>query len=113
MTTEMQQQSDRLVTKLQTEFSGPDRTSTSQANWHAIIRQNWDDPAWRAAQGTRMGEVPFVQDAMTAFGIPKQALSTHPVIAPSLPSPMVDQTMPIPPDPQATPTTQTAPGVSA
>ncbi len=113
MTADMQSQSTRLVTKLQNEFSGPDRTSTSTANWHAVIRSNWDDPAWRQEQAERMGDVPFAKDALSAFGIPHAALADYVPPAPPLPTgPHLNPGLPIPPEAQPTPTTQTAPGVS-
>ena len=76
MTSEMSTQTKRLVTKLQSEFQGPDRSNVSTPVWHAVIRDNWSDPMWRQEQATRMGEVPFVQDAMQAFGLDPKHLKT-------------------------------------
>ncbi len=95
MQSELNGQTPRLVTRLQSEFAAPDRDNASTATWHAIIRQNWADPMWRQAQAIRVGPVPFVHDAMAAFGVDKSALSAHPAagIAPTAPLPT-----PMPPD---------------
>jgi len=76
MESEMQDQVQRLIKKLQGEFDGPDRANVSAQKWQDVIRQNWTDPMWRMAQAQRMGEVAFVQDAMKAFGLdPKHVAS--------------------------------------
>lgn len=77
MTQELDTQTPRLVTQLATDFNGPDRKNAPTSEWHAVIRQNWDDPQWRQAQSDRMGEVPFVHDALDAFGIPRSTLANY------------------------------------
>ncbi len=95
MQSELDSQTPRLVTRLQSEFAAPDRSNASTATYHAIIRQNWADPMWRQAEAIRVGPVPFVVQAMAAFNLDKSALSDHPAagVAPTAPLPT-----PMPPD---------------
>jgi len=108
MAAESQAQTKRLVTKLQSEFNGPDRTNVSSQTWHAMIRQNWDDPMWRQAQSNRIGDVQFATDAMNAFGIDPRALKTMPLT----PTPGVDMPEPSGPQPNPIAPTPPQPGVS-
>lgn len=102
MAAESQTQTARIVTKLQNEFQGNDRSNVSQATWHEIIRNNWQDPAWRAEQGAKNGEVPFVTDAMKAFGVDPNLLKDHPTAGPAIPTgPHLNLTQPIPPEAMA------------
>lgn len=90
LTSEMDKQTPRLASVLEGDFQGPDRQSTSTANWHDIIRSNWADPMWRQQQAVRVGPVSLVSDAMKAFGVDPKLLKTvptPPAPTPTLPAP--------------------------
>ena len=104
-------QNQRLVTRLQNEFSGSDRSDASTATWYEIIRSRWADPApvqvgkaqypnWRAAQADRMGVVAFVKDALAAFGLPKNSLTTSLTDPTMAEGAHTDPSQPLPLEPQ-------------
>ncbi len=110
MSAEMDAQTQRLVTKLQSEFAAPDRANASSQTWQAVIRQNWDDPMWRQQQSVRMGPTAFVNYAMTAFGLDPKTLKNMPI--PSMPGlpPPDPNSQPSPADPNTLPTQPPVPG---
>lgn len=98
MIRELDSQTARLVTKLQADFQGADRENVGTPMWHEIIRQNWQDPIWRQDQSDRMGSVPFVHDALAAFGVPTSALRQVQT-GESMPvGPHLNPTQPLPPE---------------
>lgn len=106
MASEASAQNARLVTKLQSEFTGPDRTNVAPAVAAEIIRQKWSDPMWRQAEAQRVGDVPFVQSAMKAFGLDPSGLKT---LQPTPDSAMAGASlgMPTPPGPNDIPSLPT------
>lgn len=68
----------KLAAQLKPEFQAGDRSNMPRDQWLQIIRQNWQDPQWRAAKAKQYGATPFVKDALDAFGIPQSALQSGP-----------------------------------
>jgi hypothetical protein len=75
---EMDASTTRLSKVLQGELSTDDAQNVPTDAWHQMIRDNWNDPAWRQAQAQRVGAVSLVQDAMKAHGLDPKLLEQHP-----------------------------------